>query len=302
MPTNLSESELLQRIGSRVPAAGDDCAVMPATDAFWVWTTDMLWREADLPKGVTPYTIGWRAIAVSLSDIAAMGARPLGVLLALGAPAFEADLMDGILEGVLDGCADAGTDYLGGDLSGHSSLTLCSSALGETSNPARRRGAQVGDVIGVTGELGRTAVALDLLAAGHTDRANPLFRFSARIAEGQALAPYVSSMMDISDGLARSLHQLTAASDVGAHISDADVPMMAEIEAKAASEADRRDMALFTGEDFELLFTVPPEVLDQAQRDVPFRVIGEVIEAGLQLDTRHGVVPLEDRGYEHGVG
>ncbi len=302
MPTNLSESELLQRIGSRLPAVGDDCAVIPSGDAFWVWTTDMLWREADLPAGMTPYTIGWRAAAVSLSDVAAMGARPRGVLLALGAPAFEADLMDGILDGVLDACADAGTDYLGGDLSGHGSLTLCGSALGETRNPVRRRGAQVGHLVGVTGELGRTAVAMDLLSAGHADRANALFRFSARIAAAEALAPHVSSMMDISDGLARSLHQLAAASDVGAHISDADVPVMAEIDDGAVSETERRDKALFTGEDFELLFTVAPEHLDQAQRDVPFRVIGEVIEAGLQLDTRNGVVPLEDRGWEHGVG
>lgn len=296
----LSEGELLKRLAARVPAAGDDCAVLPYGDSFLIFTTDMLWREVDLPQGITPYTIGWRAVAVSLSDIAAMGARPLGALMALGAPEFEADLMDGILDGVLDCCATAATEYLGGDLSNHRELTLCSSALGETSTPARRRGAQVGDVVGVTGELGRTAVALRLFQQGDHERANELFRFSARVSEGRALAPFVTSMMDVSDGLARSLGQLAEASDVGFRITEREIPVLDETAQFADSPQERREMALHTGEDFELVFTISPDRLQKAQEAVSFRVIGEVTEAGMQLDMPDGPVPLEDRGYEHG--
>lgn len=297
----LSEWELLERLAARVPAAGDDCAVIPHGEAFLVWTTDMLWREVDLPEGVAPHTIGWRAVAVSLSDIAAMGAQPIGALLALGAPEFEADLMDSITDGVLDCCTAAETEYLGGDLSGHSELTLCSSALGQTPKPIKRRGAQVGDLVGVTGELGRTAVALRRFERGEYDRANALFAFPPRVAEGQALAPYVTSMMDISDGLGRSLHQLAAASGVGFRVNEREIPVLSEIDQLTDDRHERRRMALHTGEDFELLFTVSPDDLDEAHRAVPFRVIGEVTAEGVELQTADGVESLSDRGYEHGT-
>lgn len=297
----LSEWELLERLAARVPAAGDDCAVIPQNDTFLVWTTDMLWREVDLPEGITPYTIGWRAVAVSLSDIAAMGATPIGALLALGAPEFNSDLMAGITDGVLDACASVDTAYLGGDLSSHSELTLCSSALGESTRPVRRKGANVGDLVGVTGELGRTAVGLKLFQQGAYARANELFAFPARVPEGQALAPYVTSMMDVSDGLARSLHQLAEASAVGFRINESDVPVLSEIDRLTSDRQARRQMALHTGEDFELLFTLSPEALDAAQQVVSFRVIGDVIDEGIELQTPDGVQSLDNRGYEHGL-
>ncbi len=302
MPAGLSERQLLQRLAARVPAAGDDGAVIPYGESFLVWTTDMLWREVDLPAGIAPATIGWRAVAVSLSDIAAMGAEPIGALLALGAPAFDAELTDGIADGVLACCEAAHAEYLGGDLSGHRELTLCSSALGRSPNPVRRRGARVGDLVGVTGELGRTAVALRLFRSGDVARANELFAFPARVAEGQALAPYVTSMMDVSDGLARSLHQLAEASGVGFRIRERDVPLLDAIDAWSSDQQDRREMGFHTGEDFELLFTISSRDLDDAQASVSLAVIGEVTEAGVELRTTEGLEPLSDRGYEHGVG
>ena len=301
MPPHLSEWELLERLATRVPATGDDCAVIPHEETFLVWTTDMLWREVDLPQGITPYTIGWRAVAVSLSDIAAMGAQPIGALLALGAPEFEADLMDGITDGVLDCCDSINAEYLGGDLSGHSELTLCSSALGQTPKPIKRRGAQVGDLVGVTGELGRTAVALRRFEQGEYDRANALFRFPPRVAEGQALARYATSMMDISDGLARSLHQLAAAGGVGFRVHEREIPVLREVDQLTDDHHERRQMALHTGEDFELLFTLSPADLNEAQRAVSFRIIGDVIDEGMELHSADGVASLSSRGYEHGM-
>src|SRR4030067_1994075 len=142
----MREREVLRFLAQRVPNAGDDCAVIPLGRTHLVLTTDMLWRQADLPEGVTAYTIGWRAVAVSFSDVAAMGAKPLGVVLALGAPGFERDFLDQLLHGVLDCCQSVGAPYLGGDPSQHEELTLVSSALGEAKDPVRRSGAKPGEL------------------------------------------------------------------------------------------------------------------------------------------------------------
>lgn len=257
---------------------------------------------SDLPEGATPWAIGWRAVAVSLSDLAAMGARPLGVVLALGAPRFERELLEGIVEGALDCCRSVGASYVGGDLSAHSELTLVSAAVGEAERPVRRKGARVGDLVCVTGALGRTAAALKLFEREDFERANQLFAFPPRVREGQTLAPYATSMIDISDGLARSLHLLAEAGQVGFRVRYDAIPVVPEVDELARDEVERREMALFWGEDFELLFTLPATRLRQAQGAVEFAVIGEVgpPSAGVRLEEASGgASPLEDRGYEH---
>lgn len=295
----MREREVLRWLAERVSTVGDDCAIIPFGETHLVLTTDMLWRKTDLPKGVTVYTIGWRAVAVSLSDIAAMGAAPLGVVLALGAPDFGQRFLDELLRGVLDCCQSVGAPYMGGDLSRHQGLTLVSSALGEAKRPVKRSGAKPGELVCVTGQLGRTAAALKLFKRGDQERANRLFRFTPRIAEGLALAPYVTGMIDISDGLARSLYQLSEASHVGFRIRYLNIPVMSEIDELARSEREHREMALYTGEDFELLFTVSPKSLSKAQSVTAFSVIGEVTAEGIWIEGDKGVRKLEDRGYQH---
>lgn len=295
----MREREVLRWLAQRVPNAGDDCAVIPFAGTHLVVTTDMLWRKIDFPDGVTAYTMGWRAVAVSLSDIAAMGAKPLGVVLALGAPSFERIFLDEMLQGVIDSCQSADTLYLGGDLSQHQELTLVSSAVGEATTPVLRSGAKAADLVCVTGSLARTATALKLFEQGEHERANRLFQFTPRIAEGLALAPYATSMMDISDGLARSLYQLGEASRVGFRVRLRDLPLPPEVERLARDESERREMALYTGEDFELLFTLPLKRLKEARGVARFSVIGEVTQEGIWLEEDGSTVALEDRGYEH---
>ncbi len=295
----MREREVLRWLAQRVPSAGDDCAVIPFAGTHLVVTTDMLWRKIDFPDGVTAYTMGWRAVAVSLSDIAAMGAKPLGVVLALGAPSFERLFLDEMLQGVIDSCQSADTLYLGGDLSQHQEMTLVSSAVGEVKRPVRRSGAKPGDLVCVTGSLGRTAAALKLFEQGEHERANRLFRFTPRIAEGLALAPHATSMMDISDGLARSLYQLGEASGVGFCVRFGDFPIDSEVASLARDESELREMALYTGEDFELLFTLPTTSLQQAQSAAPFAVIGGVTQEGIWMEENGSTVGLADRGYEH---
>lgn len=298
----MRERDLIRMLSERLPHIGDDAAVLPFRNTHLVLTTDMLYQTSDIPEGATPWAIGWRAVAVSLSDLAAMGARPLGVVLALGAPQFERDLMEGVLEGVLACCRSADAPYVGGDLSTHSELTLVSSALGEAQRPVLRCGARVGDLVCVTGALGRTAAALKLFERGDRERANALFAFPPRVREGRVLAPYATSMIDVSDGLARSLHLLKEASGVGFRVRSEAVPTVPEVEELAPREEERREMALFGGEDFELLFTLPAKHLERAQEAAAFLVIGEVVpqSEGIRLEEAPGrASPLEDRGYEH---
>ena len=298
----MREREVIQLLRGKLPAIGDDAAVLPFGGTSLVLTTDMLYQAGDLPEGATPWAIGWRAVAVSLSDLAAMGARPLGVVLALGAPRFERELLEGIVEGALDCCRSVGASYVGGDLSAHRELTLVSAAVGEAERPVRRKGARVGDLVCVTGALGRTAAALKLFEREDFERANKLFAFPPRVREGQTLAPYATSMIDISDGLARSLHLLAEAGQVGFRVRYDAIPVVPEVDELARDEVERREMALFWGEDFELLFTLPATRLRQAQGAVEFAVIGEVgsPSEGVRLEEASGgASPLEDRGYEH---
>lgn len=300
----MRERDAIQLLREKLPAVGDDAAVLPFGGTHLVLTTDMLYRGSDVPEGATPWAIGWRAVAVSLSDLAAMGARPLGVVLALGAPRFERALLEAIVEGALACCRSVGASYVGGDLSAHRELTLVSAAVGEAKRPVLRRGARVGDLLCITGALGRTAAALKLFERGEIERANKLFAFPPRVREGQALAVYATSMMDISDGLARSLHLLGEASRVGFRVKYDAIPVVPEVDELSQDAAERRETALFGGEDFELLFTLPVAHLERARRVVEFTVIGEVVpqSEGVRLEEASGgVSPLKDRGYEHGA-
>jgi len=295
----MREREVLRLLVRRL-AVGDDCAVIPFQDTNLLLTTDMLHRATDFPQGTSAYTIGWRTAAVSLSDIAAMGGRPLGLVVALGAPRFEKDFIEGLLAGLEHCCNLVNGRLLGGDLDRHGELTLVSTALGSAVKPVLRSGAKVGDLVCVTGALGRTAAALKLFELTQVDRANELFRFIPRVEEGLKLAPYADAMMDVSDGLSRSLHQLAKASGVGFKIRWEAVPLAREIGELARTASEQQEMGLYTGEDFELLFTLPPELLQRAQSAAPFTVIGEVVPQGVWLEEGMEVAELEDRGYEHG--
>lgn len=295
----MREHEVLKLLARRLDI-GDDCAVIPFRGTNLLLTTDMLHGATDFPEGVTAYTIGWRAAAVSLSDIAAMGGRPLGLVVALGAPEFERSLIEGLFSGLEDCCASVQARLLGGDLDHHEELTLVSTALGLAERPVRRSGAKAGDLVCVTGPLGRTAVALKLFELDQLERANELFRFKPRIQEGLKLAPYASAMMDISDGLARSLYQLAEASDVGFRIEYEKVPVLPEVGELAQDAGERREMALYTGEDFELLFTIAEERLAATEGVIELAVIGRALSEKKPLLLVEGQEEeLEDRGYEH---
>ena len=290
----MDERSALRRLAAALPAAGDDAAVVDGL----VVTTDMLHERTDFPAGTTRYTAGWRAVGASLSDVAAMGASATAAVAAYAAPTFDDAELNAFVEGAVDVCESVGAEYVGGDLDTHEEFTVATTAVGETDDPVRRSGATPGDVVCVTGALGRTAAGLEAFAAGDVGRGNDLFRFPPRVDAGLALAPHATAMMDISDGLARSLHQLAEASDVGFDIDRATVPVHDAVADYAADSDDRWAMATTVGEDFELVYTLPPSRVDDvcAAASVEVSVIGEATDGGVRVDGQ----PLADEGYTHG--
>jgi thiamine-monophosphate kinase len=282
----MHEFDALARLTDEL-GVSDDCAAVGTPDeANLLLTTDMLHETTDFPDGVTPYTVGWRSAAVSLSDVAGSGGRAVAVVAAYGAPEFD-DGLNGFVRGASEVCESVGAEYVGGDLDAHDERTVVSSALGATDGVVNRSGARVGDAVAVTGALGRTAVALRAFENGDAERGNGLFAFPPRVPEGVALAPYATAMTDISDGVAVGAHNIADASGVGIALDGA-LPLV-----DGAREDD-----VYVGEDYELLFTLPREAVDEAREAVGetgITVVGEVVEDGARLDGE----PLRRRGYEH---
>ncbi len=289
----MDERTALELIGDRLPAAGDDAAVVDGQ----VLTTDMLHDRTDFPEGTTRYTAGWRAVGASLSDVAAMGADATAAVAVYAAPAFDPGELREFVDGAQDVCERVGAAYVGGDLDGHDEFTVATTALGRTDDPVYRSGATPGEVVCVTGSLGRSGAALRLFERGDRDRANALFRFEPRLAAGRTLAAHATAMMDSSDGLARSLHQLAEASDCGFAVASP-LPVDDAVGDVAESADERRELGAFFGEDFELVFTLPPVALPAVRGACPVAVteIGRVVADGVTLDGD----PLPDRGFTHG--
>ena len=290
----MDERSALAFLGDRLPHAGDDAAVVDGQ----VLTTDMLHETTDFPAGTTRYTAGWRSVGASLSDVAATGAEATAAVAVYAAPEFEETALESFVAGASDVCEAVGAEYVGGDLDESREFTAATTALGRTDDPIARSGASPGEIVCVTGTLGRTGAALRLFESGKTERANDLFRFQPRVAAGRELAPHATAMMDSSDGLARSLHQLAEASDCGFSVERSALPVDESVREVADEEAEIRELAVFFGEDFELVFTAPEEDLSaiRSESPTPISVIGEVTESGVRMDGEE----LPDRGYTHG--
>jgi thiamine-monophosphate kinase len=314
--SELNERALIQRIVQLLPrhdknivvgAGEDDCAVIDmGGDDFLLLTTDMLHRKTDFPQLMSGWQIGWMSVAVNLSDIASKGARPLGVLMAMGLPPdTELDFLEDIIKG-MDDCARKFNAYiLGGDTDSHDELTMTGTALGSIKKKllVPRSGAKTGDMVCVTGNLGSAGAAIISLEKGISVEPKilkALLEPAPRINEGIALVGTcaVSSMMDISDGLALSLHDIGKASSVGFKIYEDRFPVLPEV--TDLLEGDELLQAVvYTGGDFELLFTVPPDRLGIVRSVCPLTVIGEVINEGIFIQRAIGIEELKGKGYEH---
>jgi thiamine-monophosphate kinase len=288
---------------------GDDAAAMEVGGKYVVVSTDIVSRFAHLPGAMGPRDIGWFVAAVNLSDVAAMGARPLGVLLSFCLPRdYLLQDLEEIMAGARDCVASVGTEILGGDTKESRELVISGTALGEVEKERilLRRGAKEGDLLAVTGTMGLAAAGFAAVMNGLDVPAavDAFVRPKPRIREGMALSASgaATSAMDVTDGLAYSVHELSRQSGVGFAIDWDAIPVRPEVRAIAEAAGEREeDMVLHYGGDYELLFTLRPDMLDRARGALGdgFSVIGRA-EGKKNVLIRDGKVShLESRGYEH---
>lgn len=313
--SELGEREVVSRISSIVMSdaaigPGDDAAAIGIDDDYLVASTDLIRRTTHMPHGMTDWQMGWMVAAVNLSDIAAMGARPLGLLLSMLLPG-EVDLESVIrmVEGAQDCSRSVGASLIGGDTKEGEEIVLCGTALGRVARERilLRSGASPGDLLAVTGPMGLAAAGYLALQKGleFEEGVKSLLQPMPRVAKGLSLSACggVTSCIDISDGLASSVHQLSASSGVFFHVQLDAIPThlgVKEISMRAGE--DLKELLLYFGGDYELLFTLEPESLGRVRRELrdELWIIGEACEGGENLlITDNGVVELENRGYEH---
>ena len=263
----------------------DDAAVIELGGEALILTHDAMAEGVHFLSGQDPADIAWKLVATNLSDLAAKGAEPLGVLLGYQLGADDARFVVG-LRAVLDHYQ---VPLLGGDtISASGPQVLGLTALGRaTHRPVpSRSGAQVGDAVWITGPVGAALLGFEALKAGRGDSL-AYRRPIALLAEGRALVPQVSAMMDVSDGLLLDAARLAAASGVTIKLDSAAVPI-------ATPEA-RRGAALRWGDDYQLLFTLPPAKVPA----VPAHRIGLVTAQGPSALLLDGATPAGPLGYEH---
>jgi thiamine-monophosphate kinase len=290
---------------------GDDAAVLRLGEEHLVLTTDILFQHSHFPLGATPEQMGWKAAAVNLSDLAAMGAEPLALLFSLALPS-ETDLR--VFRKIMNGMERAAKRYgaalAGGDLSEDEEIAIAGFAVGRAGRILRRSGAKVGDLLAVTNRLGRASAGLHLLT--HSLRSRSYYELvkaqlepEPRIREGQILAAGgATSAIDLSDGLASNLWQLALESGVRMVLER--VPTHPLVERFARENGlDPLEFSLFGGEDYELLFTLPPEKVEEMGRNLKkvgseLTVIGRVEKGkGVVREVEGRPVPVPNRGYEH---
>jgi len=292
--------------------SGDDAAVVAAPAGRMLFTIDTLIEEIDFDLAYAkPEDVGWKAVAVNVSDIAAMGGRPAHAVTALWLPSSTSLVAaEGISRGVAECCKAFSVSNVGGDVSTASQIGIAVAMTGGAHvEPVRRSGARPGDLLGVTGQLGGAAAGLAALQAGRgadfPDAVRRQLRPQPRADEGGALAGAgVTAMVDISDGLASDLGHLTEASGTGCDVDvhalpvDPSVGAVAEVVGRAVL-----DMAVIGGEDFELLFAVPPDRLDAVQdalsgTQTPVSIIGRFTDAETGIAGR-SLKEWKERGWEH---
>jgi thiamine-monophosphate kinase len=315
--SRLVEDEVLERIrhtlGNGIEAEGlrDDAAAVAVPDGGPVIVSvDSVVDGVHVDLGLcSPHDVGWKALMGALSDLAAMGARPIGALVALCVPesAGGGEVTLGVMEGVAQGSQVSGCPVVGGDVSSAGVLVVAVTVMGtlDGGTPVPRSGATAGDVIFVTGPCGGSAAGLRVLRSGveaaglgpvEAALAAAYRRPVPRLAEGEAARRAgASAMMDVSDGLALDLHRLADASGVGFTLDS--VPV---------AEGATLDDALGGGEDYELVVVIGPDRVEAAERSWagaglrPLHRIG-VVTADPMSRTLGGR-DLEQLGWQHRLG
>ena len=314
-----TEFELIERYFSpptthTVLAGGDDAALVAVTAGMeLVVSTDMLVGGRHFFEDADAEGVGWKSLAVNLSDMAAMGARPRWATLSIALPSADETCIAGFMRGFLDLAREHEVDLIGGDTT-RGPLNICVQMLGEA--PAglalRRSGAQAGDELWVSGTLGDAALALAHLRGEYELRAPELAhararldRPCARVALGEALRGLATSAIDVSDGLVADAGHIAERSGVGLVIRWADVPVSSAAQRNRAHPLVQR-CVLAGGDDYELCFTASParrsELFELSARlGLALTPVGSVQPGSgvAVIDTAGRPLALTERGFDH---
>lgn len=301
--------KIFQALGPQANGLGDDCGLIPTNDATLALSTDVSVEGVHFRLDWIGFAeVGWRATAAALSDLAAEGAKPLGVLCAVTLPANapESQLVE-VMSGAGAAAAAVGAPVLGGDLSSGPVWSVAVAVVGQASRPVTRAGAQPGDGLWVTGALGGSRAALEAWRRGDEPLPGARKRYAhpePRIAAGVWLARRgARAMIDLSDGLAGDAGHLAAASSVRLEVALDAVPVTAEVSAEAARLGQSAaQFAAEGGEDFELLVALPSEFDSAtelaAECGIPLTRIGTV-RAGNGAQFNQNGAPISLTGFNH---
>ena len=318
-----SEFSLIERIRARARllaggaredvllGIGDDAALLRVPEGHeLVLSTDTLVSGVHFPEDTAPADIGWKALAVNLSDLAAMGATPAWISLALTLPEPDIDWLDYFIDGLCELAEEHGVALVGGDTTrGPLSITIAAHGFVPAGQALRRAGARVHDDVWVTGTIGDAAGALKQWQAGGMQSAKLRYRLdrpTPRIAAGLALRGLATSAIDLSDGLAGDLGHLLRASEAGAELELGRLPTSLTLAEHFAGDDARWRLQLTGGDDYELCFTAAPAdafAIEQALAacELNATVVGRITaEPGLRLLQPDGAAfELESGGFEH---
>ncbi len=302
---------------------GDDAALIETDSGYLVSTSDMLLQETHFPPQMTHRQMGWKIVTVNVSDLAAMGAQPKGILISMGLPRnMTVQEFQELVEGILEACDYYGTPLIGGDTNEAPQIVLNGTALGEVSRDKvlMKNSARAGDLIVVTGPLGLAAAGFEIFLSGDDtfekiksalpaefidEAVKHALQPRARIKEGNIASEsnMVTSCTDITDGLTSELYELLkAGKGIGIRIYNDQIPTHALIEEVGDITGKTRDqMVLYYGEDFELLLTVKKDEIHALKELMDFYVVGEVTDSGkVEIVDKEGVTNiLPPGGYQH---
>jgi len=300
--SDIGEKELVKYIiANSHDIIPDDTAITSFNSTNLISTCDMLIQSRHFPENMSYFEMGFKSVTVNVSDLAAMGAEPLGFLLAISLPKeLEINFFKEIIDGVLNACDYYSIPLIGGDTNESSEIIITGTALGLTDRPLMKDTYDKGDLIVLTGDIGLAALGfnLDILDNIYVKKA---LKPEARLQEGLILRDFASSATDITDGLASELYEIKK--DGYGFMIHEELLGISEEYKKIAHELnlDYLDLILHVGEDFELLFTISKENIQKLPMN--YKIIGEVTDSDvIELTLENGFVEkIENRGYEHYV-
>lgn len=289
----------------------DDAVAMEVKGGYLTLHTDVLVESSDILPGMKPWNIGWKAVIMNISDLASKGVKPMGALVAIGLPStYKISDLEDLSKGIEEACEAYGFHVLGGDTSQSKELFIAICIFGiSRERPVSRRGAKPGDLIVTTGLFGLTSIAYKVLLQNYVASDNILkkcldsvYKPIVKLDEGLKLSKYVSSMMDVSDGLALSLHYISELNNVKIVI---DNPPIHEAVYRFANLHGLDPVKLAFnegGEEYELLATIPENELARIDPDLREKLIkiGYVTEgSGVYLRSNREEIPIKKQGWQH---